>query len=72
MSLGGVMRAPQEQTMLRVAQPMFSRRPQAMHARYTPGRRTGEVERVLPVERGDGEGAVGFMACNRTPPSLRP
>jgi hypothetical protein len=31
------MRAPHEQTMLRVAHSIFSRRPHALHATYVPG-----------------------------------
>jgi hypothetical protein len=40
---GGITRAPQEQTMLRVGQKMRSRRPQAAQPMYVPAGRTGEA-----------------------------
>jgi hypothetical protein len=40
------MRAPHEQTMLRVAHSIFSRRPQAAQLVYVPGRRGGRATRA--------------------------
>jgi hypothetical protein len=61
---GGATRAPHEQTMLRVAHSIFSRRPHAAQPVYVPGRRGARATRAEAGRAGP------FMGDLRS--SLRP